>query len=95
MENWKLQSAVLSTASLVGGAIVVLSPEEWVSVLVITWFVVITVILAWPEYEEVEHIYNPDMEQPRRPATGKEAVKQFWAALSKGGWKTRKVKRRK
>ena len=67
-----------------------LSPEHEALLLVITGFIAISVILAWPEYEEVEHIYNPDLKQPP-----KDPWKQFREALLKGGWKTRKVKRRK
>lgn len=72
-------------------------PSEYiVSLPIIMGFILSFIILAWPEYEEVERIYNPDAEPyARRPAKGKAAWQQLRAALLKGGWKTEKIKRRK
>ena len=65
-------------------------PEYEASLSIIIGFIIIFIILAWPEYEEVEHIYNPDLKQyPSDPWD------RFKEALLKGGWKTKKVKRRK
>ena len=89
MENNRFREAVAIIITT-GGTIAIMPNSEQIIMVVITGFLVLFTLFAWPEYEEIEQIYNPAQEPEK--VSQWEKIKE---GFLKAGWKVRKVRRRK